>query len=461
MKYPCEESATIEFKREIPKNDQIIKTVVGFCNQKGGEIVIGVDNDGTIVGVPEDKVSQVLEYLDKSIYDATSPAIVPRVFSQRMGEKLVVIIRISEGMNKPYYIKAEGLKKGTYIRLGRTTSLAKAETIEELKWQSRPRSMSYDSMPVYDATLDDLDLAKFQEFLTLRRHAPRGPIDIQELLHSYFLVTEERGYRYPTIAGILLFGKNPHRFLPEAYIICSEFTGVSGRNVLATINYTGSLFDQYFKAYKFVTDRLPHSFTIEGRRRKEVLEIPELAIREAIVNAVIHRNYHISAPTKISIYDNRIEIFDPGDFPGQLTQDILRCGISYIRNYAITKVFHEMGYIEKLGSGLNTIFESYEERSLPEPSVIEGPNFVKCVLPRPSVREKVAEETLDDDLTLDNDLKKILRLFKTKAELSRGDVIEHLHINRSTAGRKIAWLVKKGLLKKIGRGKGTRYTSPH
>lgn len=451
MKYPCQESATIEFKRELPKNDQIIKTVVGFCNQKGGEIILGVDNDGTIFGVPEEKVSQLLEYLDKSIYDATAPAIVPRIFSQRFGEKLVVIIKVSEGMNKPYYIKAEGIKKGTYIRLGRTTSLAKPETIEELKWQSRPRSLSYDSMPVYDATMDDMDVEKFRDFLTLRRHAPKGPINIEELLRSYFLITDERGYTYPTVAGIMLFGRDPQRFLPEAFIICSEYSGTSGRNVLATVNCMGSLFEQYFKAYKFVTDRLTHSFTIEGPRRKEILEVPEVAIREAIVNAVIHRNYHISAPSKVSLYDNRIEIFSPGDFPGQLTPDTLRCGISYIRNYAITKVFHEIGYIEKLGSGLNALFESYEERGLEEPSVAEGINFVKATLPRPSAKRSSTKEAMDEDL------QRIIRLFKTAAELSIGDVIENAHINRASAGRRIALLVEKGILRKIGKGKGTRY----
>lgn len=451
MKYPCQESAIIEFKRELPKNDQIIKTVVGFCNQKGGEIIIGVDNDGTIVGVPEEKISQLLEYLDKSIYDATAPAIVPRIFSQRIGEKLVVIIRVSEGMNKPYYIKAEGIKKGTYIRLGRTTSLAKQETIEELKWQSRPRSLSYDSMPVYDATMDDLDVEKFRDFLTLKRHAPKGPTNVEELLRSYFLITDERGYTYPTVAGILLFGRDPQRFLPEAFIICTEFSGMGGRTALATINCVGSLFEQYFRSYKFVTDRLTHSFTIEEPRRKEILEVPEVAIREAIVNAVIHRNYHISAPSKISLYDNRIEIFSPGDFPGQLTQDTLRCGISYIRNYAITKVFHEIGYIEKLGSGLNALFESYEERGLEEPSVNEGINFVKYVLPRPSAKREIVKETIDEDL------QRIIRLFKTAVELSIGDIIEHTRMNRASAGRRISFLVKEGVLKKIGKGKGTRY----
>ncbi len=463
MKYPCEESSILEFKREIPKNDQIIKTVVGFCNQKGGEVIIGVDNDGTVIGVPEEKVTQLLEYLDKSIYDATSPAIVPRIFSQRIGEKVVVVVRVSEGMNKPYHIKAAGIKEGTYIRVGRTTSLAKPETIEELKWQSRPRSFSYDSMPVYDATIEDLDLEKFREFLTLRRQAPKGPINIDKLLRAYFLVTEEQGYSYPTIAGILLFGKDPQRFLPEAYIICSEYSGTAGRTILATINCTGSLFEQYFRAYTFITERLPHAFIIKGVRREEVLEVPEVAIRETIVNAIIHRNYHLSSCTKVSLYENRIEIFSPGDFPGQLTSDSLRCGISYIRNYAITKVFHEIGYIEKLGSGLTTLFESYEERGLEEPQVIEGPNFVRCILPRPSRRQRLtagkgaSENNVE---RLEEDLQRIIRLFKTSMELSISEISTQTRINRATAGRRIVALLEKGLIKKIGKGKGTRYSLP-
>ena len=449
MKYPCEESSTLEFKRELPKNDQIIKTVIGFCNQKGGEIILGIDNDGTIVGVPEEKVTQLLEYLDKSIYDATTPAIIPRIFSQRIGEKIVVVIRVSEGMNKPYYIKAAGLREGTYIRIGRTTSIAKPETIEELKWQSRPRSFSYDAMPVYHASVEDLDLEKFREYLAQKQQTPQGPIKIDEILRSYFLVTEEKGYQYPTVAGILLFGKDPQHFFPEAYIICSEYSGNAGRIILATINCSGSLFEQYFRAYKFVTDHLSRSFVIVGPKRIEELEIPEVAVREAIINALIHRNYHMSSCIKISLYENRIEIFSPGDFPGQFTPETLRCGISYIRNYAITKVFHEIGYIEKLGSGFNIIFESYEERGLEEPQIFENANFVRCILPRPS-RGSV-ERTLDEDLS------RILRLFKTNPELTMGDIIKKIRINRTTAGRRIAELVDKNLVEKVGRGKGTHY----
>jgi ATP-dependent DNA helicase RecG len=451
MKYPANESATLEFKKDLPKNDQLIKTAIGFCNQKGGEIIIGVDDTGTIVGLPEEKISHILEYLDQSIYEASMPTIIPRIYSQRFGNKTVVIVKVSEGMNKPYFVKSDGVEKGTYIRLGRSTMPAKSDTIEELKLQSLPRSFSYDSMPVYHASLDELDLDKFREFLAARRHAPQGPVTIQEALRSYQLVTDEHGIAYPTVAGILLFGKDPQRFFPDAYIVCSEFAGIAGRHSLATTTCTGTLFDQYYKAYTFVTDKLSYAFTIKGARRKETLEVPEVALRETIVNALAHRNYHAKSPTKIAIYDNRIEIFSPGDFPGQITPDSLRAGMSIIRNYAITKVFHAIGYIEKLGSGINAIFESYEERGLEEPAIIEGENYVKCILPRPSSKKVSMQKDIDGDSA------RVLRLFKTSGQLSISDVIEQLHLNRTAAARKLAILVKKGLIKKTGKGRATRY----
>ncbi len=451
MRYPAEESSTLEFKKEVPHNDHVIRTIVGFCNQKAGELIIGVDNRGIIHGIPEEKITAILEHLDKLIYASTTPTIIPRIYYQRIGDKLLLIIKISEGMSKPYYITKEGIEKGTYIRLGRTTMQAKPETIEELKWQTRPRTLSYDSMPVYHAKLDDLDTEKFREFLSLRRFAPKEIITIDKLLRSYNLIVDEHGYQYPTVAGILLFGKDPQRFFPEAYIISTEFKGIAGREALSTINCVGTLFDQYYKAYSFVTERLSHSFTIKGRRRKEMLEVPEVALRETIVNAIIHRNYHINAPTKIALYDNRIEVFSPGDFPGQLPQENLRSGISYIRNYAITKVFHEIGYSEKLGSGLNALFESYEERGLEEPHIIEGANYVKYILPRPSTKVRATEATLDDES------RRILKLLKTTTDVRMSDIIEQLQIQRSTAGRRIAQLVKEGLIQKIGKGKGTRY----
>jgi ATP-dependent DNA helicase RecG len=450
MKYKETESSTCEFKRELPKNEQIIKTIIAFCNHYGGKLIIGIANDGTIVGVDDAKVQQTMEYLDKSIYQATTPPIIPGIYAQRIGGKTILIIEVSSGMNKPYYYTSQGIEKGTYIRLGRSTMLATPDMIEELKWQSRGRN--FDTLPVYQATSNDLNLALLKQFFALKKDISVSSIS-QSLLKSYNILTQEHVHEYPTVAGLLLFGTQPQKFFPEIFIVCSHFSGIKGREPLSTIDCTGTLTEQFEHAHAFILSRITKSFRIRKAKREEQYEIPEMALREILMNAIAHRNYNIKAPTKIAIFDNRIEIFSPGCFPGPLNTENLTQGITYIRNIAICKILRKMGYIEKLGTGFLTLFSDYEERGLPKPQVIEGENYVKCILPRPSQTGIIKAVTLP----LEEDLEKILKLFATATEITVSDVIGNLKLARATAVRRLATLVKQGTLKKTGRGKGTRY----
>lgn len=446
MKYPGNESSILEFKQTIPENNQIIKTVIGFCNRNGGKLILGIEADGAIHGIPEEQIQQLMEYLNKTIFEASSPPIIPAIYSQRIGDKSLLIIEVSSGMNKPYYIKSDGLDKGTYVRLGRSTVRATADMIEELKWQSRGRS--FDMLPVYHAKEEDLDKKKILEFLRSRKSSKINIVS-SEILSSYDLMTEEHSSAYPTAGGILLFGKNPQKFFSEAMILCTHFSGINGRKAISSIDCTGTLFEQFDTAYNFIISRLGHSFSIHGPKRKEELEIPETALREVVLNAIVHRNYHINAPTKIAIYDNRIEVFSPGVFPGPLDTHNLKMGLTYIRNKIICKVFREAGYIEKLGSGFITLFESYEKKQLYPPEVIEGENFIKCILPRFSFSSQLYKA--------DNEIQKIVALFEITEEIAISDVMKALHLSRPTAGRRLAQLTKQGILEQIGESKATRY----
>ncbi|MCB1118698.1 MAG: helix-turn-helix domain-containing protein, partial [Chlamydiia bacterium] len=351
----------------------------------------------------------------------------------------------SSGMNKPYYRVSEGMEKGTYIRLGRSTIRANLDMIEELKW--RTRGKSYDELPVYQAQEADLDYKALSRFLESRKGRP--PIAVStEVLKSYHILVEEHGQIYPTVAGILLFGKKPSRWFSESMIICTHFSGTKGREALATRDCTGTLFEQFHESFEFILSRLNRSFTIQGPQREEKLEIPEIAIREFLLNAVIHRNYHLNAPTKIAIWADRVEIFSPGNFPTPLPN--LELGLTDVRNKMICNIFREANYIEKLGTGFITAFESYREANLPHPEVIDGENFVKCILPRESYG--IAEES--------DELQPILRLFLAADSLSVSDVIHQLQIPRATAARRLAKLVEMGLLIQIGKGKGTKYCKP-
>ncbi|MES2200268.1 MAG: RNA-binding domain-containing protein [Chlamydiota bacterium] len=446
MKYLAFESSTLELKKTIPENEQIIKTVIGFCNRYGGKLVIGVDSDRNIVGIPEDKIQNIMEYLDKSIFESCAPPIIPSIYSQRIGDKFLLIVEVSAGMNKPYFRKSENLDKGTYIRLGRSTVRATAEMIEDLKWQSRGRS--YDMMPAYQSSEEDLEKNKILDFLNSRKTPHIENINNRILL-SYDLIIEEHGAIYNTVGGQLLFGKEPQKFFSESTILCTHFSGTSGREALGSVECTGTLFEQFYTAYNFITGRLSKSFSIRGIKRKEELEIPEAAIREILLNAVIHRNYHIEAPIKVAIYDNRIEIFSPGVFPGPLDTRNLMFGLTFIRNKVICKVFREANLIEKLGSGFITLFESYEKKGLHKPEVIEGEGFVKCILPRPSFGEGIMSDNSEDE--------SILALLEISSEITISDVINALHISRPTAGRRLIGLMNKGHIEQVGVGKGTRY----
>jgi ATP-dependent DNA helicase RecG len=315
--------------------------------------------------------------------------------------------------------------------------------VEELKWQAHGKS--FDCMPVYRTSQDELDDKKVKEFLEKREE--RGSKKItKETLLSYYLITQEHLHIYATTAGILLFGKRPQHFFSEAMIICSHFKGTEGRDAIASIDCIGTLFEQFEAAYEFILSRLSKSFVIKGPKREEKLEIPPEAIREALLNLLVHRNYHYSSPSKIAIYRDRIEFFSPGIFSNPTIVNNLQSGFSYIRNIAICKVFREADYIEKIGSGFITIFKSYKEWGLKTPSVIEGEGFVKCILPR----IKAEGEEVDD-------LRLIMDLFETMNEINISDVMSQLRLTRPTAGRKLTALVKKGFLQKKGKGRGSIY----
>lgn len=449
MYYREPESSTLEFKESLPKNNQIVKTIVGFCNQNGGKIIIGVKDNGFIVGMSDEEAQNVMEYLDKLIFEATAPPIIPRIYTQLIGDKTILIIEVSPGMNRPYYVREGTHAKDVYVRLGRSTLLAKPDMIEELKWQSR--GLTYDSMALYHYKESDLDERAIKSFFKERKGSKKLPDDLKTAMVAYNILAHEHGHYYPTVAGMLMFGKDPNQALSEAFIICTTFAGISGRDVSATRDCEGRLTQQYREAYHFIVSQLNRSFVIRGPQRDEQLEIPEEAIREALLNALVHRNYYIPAPIRISIFDNRVEIFSPGNFPGPLNATNLRMGFTFIRNPALSRFLREMGYIEKLGSGLNTIFGSYEKRGLKEPEVFENDGFVKCVLPRPVPGKMPIHSEADE-------VKTILALFEKATDLSIAEIVTLTKIPRSTAGRKIAMLVKDGVLKQIGTGRNTRYS---
>jgi ATP-dependent DNA helicase RecG len=198
----------------------------------------------------------------------------------------------------------------------------------------------------------------------------------------------------------------------------------------------------------FIGSTLNTSFKIQGVKRTEQLEIPIEAVREIVINAIVHRNYHISSPIKIAVYDNRIEVFSPGSFPGPIAPAYDNRGMSYTRNSIISRLFREAGYIEKLGSGFITVFDSYNRAGLTKPQIIEGGNFIKCILPRRS-EYKLSE--------LYGNTERLAFYIAEKNIWTASDVQVRLGVSRSSATRCLADLVRAGILTRIGLGPATKY----
>lgn len=448
MKYPNAESEVLELKRQLPTSGQVIKTIVAFCNTRGGQIIIGVEDDLNIVGLAQIEIDRILESFDQAIFNSCHPHIIPKIYVRTFDQKSVVVIEVSEGMNKPYFVKSEGIELGTYIRVGRHTRLATPEIIQELKWQAN--GIDYEKLPVYESTIEDISVSLVSSFLEARQSKAEALLD-EQILKSYNIVSLEQGRLYPSILGLLIFGKNPQQFLSEAMIICSHFRGITGRDTIATIDCQGTLFNQFQQAMYFIEQRLNKSFTITKLQREEKLEIPIIAIREALLNMIVHRNYHIKAPSKIAIYDDRVEFISPGRFSALIDLDNLRSGITYLHNPAICKIFREVKYIEKLGSGFIAILDSCKEAGLIEPQIQEGHSYIKCILYREQMHQKSIGLSQQDNLN------NTLLIFKDKEELTIQEVSDLWKVSRPTAVRKLNFMIEKGLIDRIGHTKNLRY----
>lgn len=406
-----------------------------------------MDNTGRIVGINENDAQKLLEYLEKSIYEACSPPIFAALSTRRYEDKLVLVIDISRGGQPPYKITQLGLDDGVFIRVGRSTMKAHVETIQELKWRSR--GFTFDSIPEYHADLSELDLKQVLRFLKARKAGYEGLHISEDLLQSYRLAEREHGKLYPTAGALLLFGHTPRRFFPEQHVVCTQFTDEEERDVVATIDCTGDLFAQLDQAWNFLTSRVPTAFKIRHLVREDQPELPLEALREALVNAIMHRDYAVPAPTKIAMDPRKIVIFSPGAFPGPIPDADLESGITYIRNSVISRCFRERGLAEKLGTGFITIFKKYREFHLSPPTICEGPNFVKVILPRqPAATEN--DDTSDEA--------KILALLVHHKTITTALVVRETHLSRATVVRRLGQLVAAGKLTKTGDGVRTRYS---
>jgi len=437
--YPERESKSLEFKVKLPKFQSLIKTCIAFANGSGGNIIIGIEDDTRkIIGVTEEDRDKIYDDFLNSLYDSTSPNIFAQIYENNFNGTLILTIKIPTSPKKPYFLKSEGIPKGVYLRVGSSTRMASKEYVEDLIREGQ--RISFDEEPINQniAILSKNLLKNFYEM-----NVTNARLFADKLItHA---AANNDGY-LPTIAGITLFCETPENFIPEAIVICTRFEGISGRNIIQTEEITGNLEKQAEMSLKLITSWLLRDYQLNKTKLKGKLPIPQEALREATINALIHRKYSIPGATKIALYDDRLEIFSPGCFPGLVDINNLGDGTTYLRNPTIARIAHKMGLVEKLGSGIRLIFDSCKKIRLKKPIYSEEGDFVKIIFY--FQYEKNLEQSDEDN---------ILELAKIKGEIVIGDIMNQLNISRNTATRKTNNLIKQNKIVRIGKGPSTRF----
>jgi len=383
-----QESKTLEFKREFNNSnkEKILQTIIAFANGSGGNLIFGIDDNKKIIGVTNP--FELEEKLSNITFDSISPTIrIDTVFTTEQ-DKTLVIIKVPMGIETPYYLKNKGMEKGTYIRVGSTTRLASKEIIKSL--QFRGENISYDSQTDYRFSKDDIDFPRIKKIFKEKKD-----IQIKEdHLYMFNLLSKRDEKIYPTVAGMLLFPQKEYIEYDFAQIKCAHFKGNTKEIFIDKAEFRGSIIDQIESTIKFIKSNIKLSAVIGDVYREEKYEYPLPALREAIVNAVTHRNYLLKGQDiKVAVFDNRIEISSPGDLPaGYSVDDIGKMDFSKLRNITIGRIFYELKIIEQWGRGFTNIIESCKEYEKITPEFKEELLHFKIIFWNKKIDKKVSEK---------------------------------------------------------------------
>lgn len=422
------ESSTLELKRQVV--DDIRKTVIAFANSEGGTIYIGVDDDGTVVGV-HDIASEMLK-LSNMFRDSIKPDVTMFVSytHEKENSKDIIKITVQKGTECPYYLQSKGLRpEGVFVRQGASSVPATESSIRRMIMETD--GDSYEEMRSLNQELTFDAAAK--EFKV--RGVPFGANNLKTL----HLINEDSIY---TNLGLLFSDQCTHT------IKAAVFEGKEKAVFKDRREFTGSLLKQLNDAFAYISqyNRVRAEFT--GLYRNDRKDYPEEALREALLNVLIHRDYAYSASTLISIFDDRIEFISVGGLVKGINLSDIMLGVSVTRNERLANIFYRLTLIEAYGTGVPKILNSYKGFAV-QPEIEVTDNAFKITLPNQNEQLRDAGPTSDE--------KRIVGLAGRLGRLKRKDVESELNISQTMSGRILKNMVNKRLLETVGQGKNTVY----
>lgn len=384
------ETSGVELKRDDVRPEKLAREMAALLNLEGGHILLGVEDDLVVTGLVRPP-KEAEEWLMNVARDHVRPAIIPywEAIEIEAGKVVGVVTLPADGPDKPYKAK-RGPAWMTVVRTGTTTREA-TDAEEERLYQQSGR-LRYDIKPVPGTTRErDLDQRRLENYFQDIRGQDYPGVDDQDgwerLLLNTDLAVERGGRAIPTVGAMLMFGRTPNRYLPHAGVTAVCYPGEEKEYdakeralirgpVVALRKQRGEVVETGVieRTIEFVRRNTRAKAWLEdGARRRERWDYPDEAVREAVVNAIAHRDYTITVTdVELSIYNNRLEVISPGRLPNTVTVDKMRAGYRASRNELVKEVLRDYAYIEATGLGVpRKIVRGMHEHNGTEPDLVE------------------------------------------------------------------------------------------
>lgn len=443
------------FPEDVPLA-RLAATLVGMANTAGGTVILGIaPRSGQLLGVRD--TSTALDKVFQAALLAEPPLVLPVPRIQPVSEARVVWIAVPEGLPHVYSLEGRFL-----WREGSQTNPIPARHLRQLLIQRG--AIQFETLLPPDATLDDLDADLVQAYAAahaavLQSPKDPGPAEAFEILVRRGCLRRQNGDLRPTYAALLLFGRYPQRWLPTATILAARFSGTTFADRFVRQDIRGTLPEQLRQAEAFVRANLQSVVRLVGLTHQETLEYPFEAVRELLVNAVAHRDYNLQGDSiHLNIFADRLEVTSPGGLPGPVNlENLLEARFS--RNAVIVQVLSDMGFVERLGYGLDRVVAMMQQNHLKPPRFEEVAGSFRVTLfnlpVEPDISSDLARYRSMDFNPRQEKAINYLLVHKRITSGSYQEICPEVHAE--TLRRDLADLVARGVLMKIGDKRATYY----
>lgn len=427
-----------EFKSSL--NSDLQRELVAFANGSGGRIFLGVSDNGKVTGI------EATNHLRSQIQQAASTCDPPVDIRLEAFEN-ILIIEVKEGYDKPYRCT-----KGFFLRAG--SSSEKMNTAQIIKFVQSEGRIKFDELLFKKYPFEEIfDSEKLNHFLSLKNISKS--IEDADILSNLGVLEFVDDQAYLTHTGVLFFAKTPTKYIPHSNVVCARFQGNDKATILDKKELSGDLISNIEGAILFLKTHLKNRVEISGTRRMEILEIPEVVLREAIVNAIAHRDYfEKGANVMVEIFDDMIEISNPGGLPKGLSEkDFGKKSLA--RNPNICALLNQANYIEKMGTGISRMRKLMQEGNLPEIQ-FEYSEFFTLKIERERQINPL-ESILQISAKRADKMFELLKAIYTNENFSVNQISNQLSVSSRSVRDDLAVLSEHKLISTSGENKNRKY----